>query len=88
MPVFIARVYVTLKPGVNDPQGQTVMNGLHSLGYYQVTDLRVGKYLELRIAGDDRRATEIAVAGMCDRLLANPVIEEYRFTLEPTADPE
>ena len=86
--MFIARVYVTLKPGVNDPQGQTVMNGLHSLGYDQVTDLRVGKYLEIRIAGDDRRQTAIAVAGMCDRLLANLVIEEYRFTIEPAADPE
>ena len=86
--MFIARVYVTLKPGVNDPQGQTVMNGLHSLGYEQVTDLRVGKYLEIRIAGDDRRQTEIAVAGMCDRLLANLVIEEYRFTIEPAAAPE
>ena len=86
--MFIARVYVTLKPGVNDPQGQTVMNGLHSLGYDQVTDLRVGKYLEIRITGDDQRRTEIAVAGMCDRLLANLVIEEYRFTIEPAAAPE
>lgn len=86
--MFIARVYVTLKPGVNDPQGQTVMNGLHSLGYDQVTDLRVGKYLELRINGDDQRRTEIAVAGMCDRLLANLVIEEYHFTVTPASDPE
>ena len=86
--MFIARVYVTLKPAVNDPQGQTVMNGLHSLGYYQVTDLRVGKYLEIRIAGDDRPQAEAAVAAMCDQILANPVIEEYDFVIEPAAEPE
>ena len=84
--VFLARVYVTLKPTVNDPQGLTVMGGLHSLGYEGVEDVRVGKYLEIRIEGDDREAAEQAVAGMCDQLLANPVIEDFRFTLDLVDD--
>ena len=81
--MFLARVYVTLKPAVNDPQGQTVMGGLHSLGYESVEDVRIGKYLEIRVATDDHAEAESEVAGMCDRLLANPVIENYRYTLEP-----
>ncbi len=81
--MFLARVYVTLKPAVNDPQGLTVMGGLHSLGYETVEDVRIGKYLEIRVATDDHTQAESEVAGMCDRLLANPVIENYRFTLEP-----
>ena len=80
--MFLARVYVTLKPAVNDPQGLTVMGGLHSLGYAAVEDVRIGKYLEIRVDTEDPGQAESDVAGMCDRLLANPVIENYRFTLE------
>ncbi len=80
--MYLARIYVTLKPAVNDPQGLTVMGGLHSLGYETVADVRVGKYLEVRIDQDDADAAEQAVSGMCDQLLANPVIEDFRFTLE------
>ena len=83
MTVFLARIYVTLKPAVNDPQGLTVLGGLHSLGYEGVTDVRIGKYLEVRVAGDDAAQAETDVAAMCDQLLANPVIEEFRFSLEP-----
>ncbi len=84
--MFLARVYVTLKPAVNDPQGLTVMGGLHSLGYDAVSDVRIGKYLEIRLDADDQEEAEQAVAGMCDQLLANPVIEDFRFTLEPLHD--
>ena len=84
--MFLAHVYVTLKPAVNDPQGLTVKNGLHSLGYGSVSDVRVGKYLEIHVNAADIVQAEAAVAGMCDQLLANPVIEEYRFTLEPIQD--
>ena len=80
--MFLARVYVTLKPAVNDPQGLTVMGGLHSLGYETVEDVRIGKYLEIRVDTEDQAQAENDVAGMCDRLLANPVIENFRFTLE------
>lgn len=82
----MARIHVTLKPTVNDPQGLTVMGGLHSLGYNDVTDVRIGKYLEVRISGDDADRAASEVAEMCDQLLANPVIEEFRFTLEPVAE--
>lgn len=80
--MFLARVYVTLKPAVNDPQGLTVMGGLHSLGYETVSDVRIGKYVEIRLDEGSLDAAERAVAGMCDQLLANPVIEDFRFTLE------
>lgn len=85
--MFIARIYVTLKAGVNDPQGQTVMGGLHSLGYAAVADVRIGKYLEVRLDGADRAQAEAQVGGMCAQLLSNPVIEEFRFTLEPAPRP-
>lgn len=84
--MFMARIHVTLKPTVNDPQGLTVMGGLQSLGYNDVTDVRIGKYLEVRISGDDADRAASEVAEMCDQLLANPVIEEFRFTLEPVAE--
>ena len=84
--MFMARIQVTLKPTVNDPQGLTVMGGLQSLGYDDVTDVRIGKYLEVRISGDDADRAASEVAEMCDQLLANPVIEEFRFTLEPVAE--
>ena len=84
--MFLARVYVTLKPAVNDPQGLTVMGGLHSLGYAGVSDVRVGKYLEIRLHAGDEQEAEGAVAEMCDQLLANPVIEDFRFTLEQSPE--
>ena len=84
--MFLARVYVTLKPAVNDPQGLTVMGGLHSLGYDDVSDVRIGKYLEIRLDAGNQEEAEQSIAGMCDQLLANPVIEDFRFTLEPLSD--
>lgn len=83
--MFLARVYVTLKPTVNDPQGLTIRGALHSLGFAEVESVRVGKYLEVRIAADDRAKAEGQLAEMCRKLLANPVIEDYRFELEELA---
>ncbi len=80
--VFLAKVYVTLKPTVNDPQGLTVLGGLQNLGFSSVDDVRVGKYLEVRVNESDRAAAEARVSEMCRQLLANPVIEEFRFELE------
>jgi phosphoribosylformylglycinamidine synthase subunit PurS len=73
-----ARVYVTLKPSVFDPQGRVVADALHTLGYGDVRDVRQGKFFELEIEGDDRAAAEARVAEMAGTLLANPVIESYR----------
>jgi phosphoribosylformylglycinamidine synthase PurS subunit len=83
--MFLARVYVTLKPTVNDPQGLTIRGALHSLGFADVESVRAGKYLEVRIAADDRGKAEKQLAEMCRKLLANPVIEDYRFEVEEAA---
>ncbi len=74
---FSARVYVTLKPAVNDPQGNAVLSSLHSLGFGSVNDVRVGKFLTLDLDANDQPAAERQIAEMCDKLLANPVIESY-----------
>ena len=84
--MLTARVYVSLKPAVNAPPGQTALGGLRSPGYEAVADVRIGKYPEIRLAGDDPAPAEVAVSGMCYRLLANPVTEKCRYTIEP-ADP-
>ena len=80
--MYLARIYVTLKPTVNDPQGLTVKGGLHVLGFETVQSVRVGKYMEVRLDGSDRVKAEEQVQEMCHKLLANPVIEDYRFELE------
>ncbi len=80
--MFLARVYVTLKPTVNDPQGLTIRGGLHSLGFDAVERVRAGKYLEIRLDGTDQAVAEEQVTEMCRKLLANPVIEDFRFELE------
>lgn len=73
-----ARVYVTLKPSVFDPQGRVVAEALHTLGYGDVRDVRQGKFFDVELEGDDRAAAEVRVAEMAATLLANPVIESYR----------
>ncbi len=82
-----ARVEVTLKPVVLDPQGDAVLHGLHQLGFNDVSRVRVGKYLELTLAAATQRDAEDMVKQMCDRLLANPVIESYSFSVEPGNPP-
>lgn len=76
------RIFVSLKPGVLDPQGKAIERSLHSLGYAEVQDVRMGKYLEINLEGDSRQTVETRVRAMCDKLLANPVIEDYRFEIE------
>lgn len=80
---FQANVYVTLKPSVNDPQGTTVMNALHTLGFDAVVDVRVGKYMTIELDAPDAATAEASVTQMCERLLANPVIESYRAEVAP-----
>ena len=81
--MFLARVYVTLKPSVNDPQGLTIQGGLHMLGFKTVQNVRMGKFLELQLDEGTRAEAEARVEEMCKKLLANPVIEDYRYDLEP-----
>ncbi len=79
---FLARVYVSLKPTVNDPQGITIADGLRSLGFAEVEGVRAGKYIEVRLTAASAEEAGRRVDAMCDRLLANPVIEMYRFEIE------
>ncbi|MCS7301163.1 MAG: phosphoribosylformylglycinamidine synthase subunit PurS [Fimbriimonadales bacterium] len=76
-----AKIYITLKPALLDAQGRVLQNALHQLGFERVQQVRVGKYLEVELApnGDLREQIE----AMCQKLLANPVIEQYRYEIEP-----
>jgi phosphoribosylformylglycinamidine synthase len=80
--MFLAKIYITLKPTVNDPQGQTVLGGLRSLGFSSVDSVRVGKYLEVKVREEELAQAEEQVSRMCSRLLANPVVEDFRYELE------
>ena len=75
------KIFVSLKPGVLDPQGKAIERSLHSLGYSDVQDVRMGKYLELEIGAESRELAEVRIREMCEKLLANPVIEDYRFEI-------
>jgi len=77
-----ARVFVTPKRGILDPQGKAVQQGLHALGFLEVGDVRVGKYVEMRLKDTTKDAALARVRGMCDRLLANKVIEDYHVEVE------
>ena len=76
-----ARVHITLKSGVLDPQGRAIAHALGTLGFGGVNDVRQGKYIEIDLAEGDRAKAETAVREMCERLLANTVIENYRFEI-------
>lgn len=79
------RIFVSLKNGVLDPQGKSIERSLHTLGYREVQDVRMGKYLEVNVEAPSRAVAETRIREMCDKLLANPVIEEYRFEIEDGA---
>jgi phosphoribosylformylglycinamidine synthase len=80
-----ARVFVTLKPSVFDPQGSTIAGALHSLGFDAVADVRQGKYFELDLNVASRGDAERLAREVADRVLANPVIESFRVELAETA---
>ena len=80
--MYLAKVYVTLKPTVNDPQGLTIKGGLHMLGFNSVESVRAGKYMEIKLDGTTRAKAEEQVKEMCQKLLANPIIEDFRFEIE------
>ena len=78
---MLAKVYVTPKRGVLDPQGKAVAQALHSLGFDEVGDVRIGKYMEIRLDGESADAAGERVREMCRKLLANGVIEDFRFEI-------
>ena len=76
-----AKIHVTLKQGILDPQGKAIEHALDSLGFKNVANVRVGKYMEVDVDETDRSKAEIQTKAMCEKLLANTVIEEYRYEL-------
>lgn len=85
---FLARVYVTPKPSVRDPEGDTILDGLRQLGFGSVEIVRAGKYFEIAMEADSGEHAEQQLDLMCRKLLANPVIEQYRFDLQVEATSE
>ncbi|HEY7463900.1 MAG TPA: phosphoribosylformylglycinamidine synthase subunit PurS [Candidatus Limnocylindria bacterium] len=84
---WYADVHVRLRPGIADPEGQTIAGGLHALGFTSVEEVRAGKLLRIAFDAEDHAAAEDAVATMCRRLLANPVMEtaDWELRAEPDA---
>jgi phosphoribosylformylglycinamidine synthase subunit PurS len=78
---YQARIFVTLRPSVLDPAGTAVQSGLQHLGYDNIEQVRIGKYVELTLQADDAATAQSQLDRICDQLLANPVIENYRFEL-------
>lgn len=82
---FQAKIYVTLRPSVLDPAGVAIQSGLKQLGYDTVNGVRIGKYIELSLVAENEADATAQLDVMCDRLFANPVIENYRFELQELA---
>lgn len=78
---YQAKIYVTLRPSVLDPAGTAVQSGLQHMGYDNVEQVRIGKYVEVKLTAADEAAAKTQLDQICDQLLANPVIENYRFEL-------
>lgn len=76
-----AKIHVTLKPGILDPQGKAIEHALTTLGFSGAGNVRMGKYLELELTESARDKAEAQVKAMCEKLLANTIIEEYRYEL-------
>jgi phosphoribosylformylglycinamidine synthase len=76
-----AKIHVTLKQGILDPQGKAIEHALESLGFKNAENVRVGKYMELDLKESDKEKAQQAVKSMCEKLLANTIIEEYRYEL-------
>ena len=82
MTAFLASVRVTLKPTINDPQGLTIANALRTLGFDSVAGVRAGKYIQVTLDAPTKAEAERQVREMCEKLLANPVIERFTFEIE------
>jgi phosphoribosylformylglycinamidine synthase subunit PurS len=80
--IYAAEVRVMLKAGVNDPQGLSIQKGLHALGFQEVANVRAGKLIRLHLEAEDEAQAAARITSMCEKLLANPVIEEYAFEIE------
>jgi len=79
-----AKIYITLKDGIRDPQGQAVQQSLHTLGFETVQDVRMGKFLEVDLQDVEKESAEANIKSMCQKLLANMVIEDFRYEIVET----
>lgn len=86
MSTYQAHIYVTLRPSVLDPAGTAVQSGIKHMGYDNVSQVRIGKFVELTLVATDEEDARGQVDRICDQLLANPVIENYRFELQVLAE--
>ena len=77
-----AKIVVTPKRAVLDPQGKTVQTALAHMGFTGISDVRVGKYMEIELAGFDKETARQQIDAACHKILSNPVIEDYRFEIE------
>jgi len=84
--VFHSKVFVTLKKSILDPQGKAVEQGIHSLGFDSVGDVRIGKYIEMDIDENSHEVAERITKEISDKLLANLIMESYSFTIEPVKE--
>jgi phosphoribosylformylglycinamidine synthase len=80
--MYLAKIYISLKPTVNDPQGLTIKGALHNLGFTEITSVRMGKYVEVKIEENEQTRAQEQINEMCRKLLANPIIENYAFELK------
>ena len=76
------KIYVTLKQGILDPQGKAVQHSLHTLGYRSVENVRIGKYIEISISDISKETIEADIKDICNKLFANPIIEDYRYEID------
>ena len=81
---MVAKIHITLKSRILDPQGRAIQQSLATLGFTSVGEVRVGKYVEVELSEADPAVAESQIKAMCDKLLANTVIENYRYELSST----
>jgi phosphoribosylformylglycinamidine synthase len=80
--MYLSKIRVTLRPSILDPQGKAVEHAISSLGVGTIHDVRIGKYIEMKVNADDEAAARTATEEVCRKLLANPVMEDYHFEVE------
>ncbi len=83
--MYKAKITVTLRKSILDPQGKAVLHGAHSIGYSPVRDIRIGKFIEMNIDAPDEEQARTVCKDVCQKLLSNPVMEDYQFTVERSA---
>ncbi|MGH2567691.1 MAG: phosphoribosylformylglycinamidine synthase subunit PurS [Bacteroidota bacterium] len=85
--MFHAKIIVTLRASILDPQGKAVEQGIHSMGYREVRDVRIGKFIEMNLAVASKEEAKRITGEVCEKLLANPVMEDFSFTVEEVHQP-